>query len=194
MDERFCVKINLPRLDDLSERMILKFVNNNDHRLIGWSFIDNKVSSTRPQDFIGFSNLRITDEVEINFFKNILESNNINFDYTNLVFAVQRSRNTVFPHTDPGRTATLQYLIKGSATTKFWSMDDFVPDISYSGKKLKLESEFKIDCHSWYLYNNSAIHSAHDIEGDERVQLAVVLTYRFKDFEDAKINFQKILR
>lgn len=193
MDDRFCVKVNLNKLNSQSENLILNFVKNKKNSLVGWSFVNNLVSSTTPRDIFGFSNLRITEHEEILFFKNILENNHIFLNYDKLFFAVQRSKIRVLPHTDPGRTVTLQYLIKGKAISRFWSMENFVPDISYHNKKLKLESEFMIEPHSWYLFNNSSIHSVEDIENNERVQLAIVLTYKFKNFQDAVLNFHNII-
>lgn len=192
MDKRFCIPIELPRLNEDSENQIIDFSRENKERFIGWSFVNNYVSSLKIQSDIGFSNLRITDDKETKFFKNVLEINKIYLDYKNLVFALQKSRSIIHPHTDPGRTATLQYLIQGKAVSRFWSMENFTPDVSYRLEDLKLEAEFIIQPHTWYLFNNSAIHSVSNIE-DERMQLAIVLTYRFKDFEDAKDNINQII-
>lgn len=192
MDKRFCIPIDLPRLNDETEQEIIEFASQNNGRFIGWSFINNYVSSVGKQVNLGFSNIRIVDEKETNFFKELLEKNNIKLNYQNLLFALQKSKLVIHPHTDPGRTVTLQYLIKGKAISRFWSMKNFKPDVGYKLKDLTLESEFVIEPHTWYLYNNSAIHSAYNIE-NERIQLAVVLTYKFKDFEDAKTNFCQIL-
>jgi len=193
MDDRYYRKVDLPRLDNKSEDLILDFVTSKKNQLVGWSFHNNLVSSTTSRDIYGFSNLRITNSEEIDFLRNILLKNKIKIDFTKLFFAIQRSKIRILPHTDPGRTVTLQYLIKGKAISKFWSMENFVPDISYHNKKLKLESEFIIEPHTWYLFNNSSIHSVDDIEDNERVQLVIVLTYRFENFQDAVLNFNNIL-
>lgn len=192
MDSRFCVKVDWPKLSSTSEDAILNFVDHNRDRLVGWSFLNGTIGNTASRDSLGFSNIRITDNNELDFFKSILETNNIFLNYENIIIAIQRSKRLILPHTDPNRSCTLQYLIKGKAKTRFWSMENFIPNISYHNKHLKLEAEFDIDLHSWYLYNNSAIHSAHDID-DERVQLAIVLHNRFKDFEEAKLNLNSIL-
>jgi len=191
--DKYITSLDLPSLKSDDEEFIINYVHENIDRFNSWVNVNNFTSRIGVNVGTGFSNLPIVDEDEQRTFIDLFERNGLFFDYEDVIIVLQRSKNNIIPHTDPGRTCTLAYLVKGEAETKFYSMENFVPNINYANAKLHTEASYVIPQRSWYLFNHSKIHGVENFQDSERIQIALNLTSKFIDYQDAVENWKRIL-
>ncbi len=196
MKKEYCVPIlDIPKLSEKSCQEIAEYTQTHLDRFKGYDNIDGKTTELNvPNLYMGFSylNLNLTKE-DYSFGVYICETNNLRLDYSkNIIFMIQRSKWRIPPHTDPQRRASLLFHIKGTATTKFYTMENHIPNIDYSSVELKLAQTIKMDMREWYLFDNRTIHEVELIQDGTRLTFVLDLFDQFVDFNDARKNYKKI--
>ena len=192
----FCISLdNLPTLSDESNQKILNVYKENLNNFHAYKNIDGVTTKVSYMQQIGFSGIRLdnTSQSGFNTIKNILEDHGIHLCYDHIYFVLQRIFYMAPPHTDPGRYASLIYNIIGEATTKFYTMENFIPNIDYKDHILEVAETHKMKLCNWYLFNNGSIHSVHDINGYLRVSLTINSNL-FTSYDTAKKDLNIIFR
>lgn len=185
----------LPSFTDEDNKELIDYANSfSDQGFISYGIHNDRVvrEPTGYNKAVGFSYLDI-GKTNFELVRRILDKNRFPIKYdTNPLYFMQRVRWSNVAHTDPGRTVSLIYIMTGDAVSRFYSMDNFVPDINYLGENIRLEHETRFKLNTWYLFNNAAIHEVGFIQDEYRWAFNITLTDIFKDYFDAKENLSKI--
>lgn len=183
----------IPRLSEESCEQIIKWFYLNQYKFISFYNEDGFTISGSKKNKIGFASYKlISSKDDLEFGKSILANNGINLNYENIRISIQRVMITLPPHTDPGRTVSLIYNILGEATTNFYKMENFIPNIDYKDKPIQLDATYNMQLHKWHLFNNSSIHGVKIVPTQLRLALVIDLTDKFEDFHHAEENLKSI--
>lgn len=192
--ENYCIPVNfIPSLSEQSCQEIISWFRSNQRKFNSFYHEDGIVIKGTKKMVTGFASYPLMNTIEdYEFACKILHSNNINLNYKDLRFVIQRSIKSIPPHTDPGRTVSLIYNILGEAQTEFYTLKNFVPNVDYTNLPIRVDATYTMKLNHWYLFNNSSIHGVENIPAMLRLAYVINLTDKFKDFDDARKNLKSI--
>lgn len=194
MNSNYCNPIDiLAPIKDKHKSLLLEIYKRNRNKFLGYANYQGYTQSSDYRIQKGFGIFcESPEEPFFNVFDNILKTSGINLKYKKI--GLQRVLGSSVPHTDPGRSVGLLFLLKGRATTEFYDVDNFIPNKDYSKcKDLRLVETINMEFNRWYLFNHGAIHSVKNIENIERVSFYIQLSEYFTSYQDALVNLNTII-
>lgn len=193
---KYCIEIlDLPCLNHQAHNEILEIFKEEYNNFIGFANINGKTVRMNHMASVGYSGRKFDNTTDLNHQRmiQIFKDNGLRLKYEDKTdIVLQRVFHHAPPHTDPGRSAGLLYHLKGSATTHFYTTDNFERDVDYSNNDLTLQETHVMSLHNWHLFNNGAIHSVENIQGFVRCSVAINCNSIFTDFETASKKYHSI--